>query len=108
MAKTVTATEAKNKLGQILDMAIRDQPVIISNYGRPSSVVISYDEYEEYKSYRKDKNKTLWEKLEKLRKKAVAKNTDLTEEEANKIAMRARDEILDSIVKRKKDKFVKS
>ena len=107
MAKTVTATEAKNKLGQILDMAIRDEPVIISSYGRPSSVIISYDEYEEYKTYRQDKRQEALEKLRAIEKRQNRRNTDLTIEEADRLAMRARNEILDSIVKKNKHRFAK-
>lgn len=107
MAKTVTATEAKNKLGQILDMAVRDEPVIISNYGRPSSVIISYDEYEEYKTYRQIRREEAWAKLERLRKKVSSRNRDMSEADIEKFAQKVRDDVLDSIVKKNQNKFVK-
>ncbi|MES2413292.1 MAG: type II toxin-antitoxin system Phd/YefM family antitoxin [Pseudomonadota bacterium] len=42
---TVSALEAKNRLGQILDAAQRE-PVTITRHGRPYVVVIAVDDYE--------------------------------------------------------------
>jgi prevent-host-death family protein len=42
----ITATDAKNRLGQVLDESQR-QPVFIEKAGRPHSVVISNERYEE-------------------------------------------------------------
>ena len=41
----VTATEAKNRFGQVLEQAQR-QPVVIEKAGRPHSVVMSVAQYE--------------------------------------------------------------
>ncbi|MBS0446530.1 MAG: type II toxin-antitoxin system prevent-host-death family antitoxin [Proteobacteria bacterium] len=41
----VTATEAKNRLGQVLELAQR-QPVFIEKAGRRHSVVLSVEHYE--------------------------------------------------------------
>lgn len=43
----VSSTNLKNKLGQYLEAAIKE-PVIIEKSGRPTSVVISYDEYQRF------------------------------------------------------------
>lgn len=42
--KTVTALEAKNRLGQVIDTALR-QPVTVTGQGRPSVVIVSAEEY---------------------------------------------------------------
>ncbi len=42
----VSATEAKNRLGQVLEQAQR-RPVFIEKAGRPHSVVISNERYEQ-------------------------------------------------------------
>jgi prevent-host-death family protein len=42
----ITATEAKNRLGQVLEQAQR-QPVIIEKAGRRHSVVMSHERYQE-------------------------------------------------------------
>lgn len=44
-AKSVTATEAKNRLGQVLEQA-QIRPVFIEKAGRPHSVVLSIGRYE--------------------------------------------------------------
>src|SRR5262245_40218996 len=45
MAKRVTATVAKNQLGQILRMA-EEEPVYIVKHGKPQTVVIAADAYD--------------------------------------------------------------
>ena len=46
LAVNVSATEAKNKLGQVLDRA-QTEPVFIEKGGRRHSVVLSVAQYEE-------------------------------------------------------------
>lgn len=42
----ITATEAKNKLGAVLDLVVKDgASVLISQYGTPSAVIIPYTTY---------------------------------------------------------------
>ena len=43
--KTITATEAKNKLGAVMDSALTE-PVMIEKSGRNSVVILSASEYE--------------------------------------------------------------
>lgn len=43
--KKVTAIEAKNRFGQLLDAAQRE-PVTVTKKGRPAAVVLSIDDYE--------------------------------------------------------------
>jgi prevent-host-death family protein len=47
--KTVTALEAKNRLGQVIDAAQR-QPVTVTRQGRPSVVILSAEEYDRRQS----------------------------------------------------------
>jgi hypothetical protein len=42
--KTITALEAKNRFGEVMETAQR-QPVAITRNGRPSVVVVSADSY---------------------------------------------------------------
>jgi prevent-host-death family protein len=44
--KTITAREAKNSFGELLDMAQRE-PVIVTKRGRPVSVMLSIEEMQE-------------------------------------------------------------
>ena len=47
--KTLTAREAKNSFGELLDMAQRE-PVIVTKRGRPVSVMLSIEEMQERNS----------------------------------------------------------
>src|SRR5690349_6990005 len=42
--KTVNATEMKNRLGEVLSQA-RKEPVMVTSYGRPTHVVMDYEDY---------------------------------------------------------------
>lgn len=48
--KTITAIEAKNRFGQLIDAAQR-QPVTVTKQGRPSVVVMSVVDYQRRKKY---------------------------------------------------------
>lgn len=43
--KTLSAREAKNGFGNLIDMA-RQQPVLIEKHGRPVVVVLAVEEYD--------------------------------------------------------------
>ena len=63
--QTVTAKEAKNRLGQVIDMALSEKAVAISKNGRDAVVLVSADYFRELSGkqgfikdvYAKDKNK---------------------------------------------------
>jgi prevent-host-death family protein len=42
---TLSASEFQDRVGEALDRSL-SQPVLITKYGRPRNVVLSYDEYE--------------------------------------------------------------
>lgn len=44
--KRMSANDAKQRFGEVLDAAQR-APVIIERHGRPKAIVLSYDEYQE-------------------------------------------------------------
>ncbi|MEL7430453.1 MAG: type II toxin-antitoxin system Phd/YefM family antitoxin [Pseudomonadota bacterium] len=71
MSKVVTATEAKNRFGELLDDAKRE-PVIIQKNGRDQVVMLSVEEYRQIvetsavnPSVRKSLDRSLkqWDKL---------------------------------------------
>jgi len=43
--KTISATEAKNRLGAVMDSALVE-PVMVEKSGRPSVIIVSAQEYE--------------------------------------------------------------
>lgn len=48
--KTISALDAKNRFGQLIDAAQR-QPVTVTKQGRPSVVVMSVQDYERRKKH---------------------------------------------------------
>lgn len=56
--KTLSAREAKNRFGYLIDLA-RQEPIFIEKHGRPVVVVVSVEDYERMrKAYNSMKNKT--------------------------------------------------
>ncbi len=45
-ARSVTATEAKNAFGRVLDLALRDGSVMITRHDTPRAVVLSWQQYQ--------------------------------------------------------------
>lgn len=48
--KTINAKEAQNHFGNLMNSAIKE-PVIINKYGKPFSVLMSYEEYEHFNKF---------------------------------------------------------
>ena len=53
MIKTWQLQEAKNKLSQVVDEAVREGPQIITKHGVETAVVISFEDYRRHYSARK-------------------------------------------------------
>jgi prevent-host-death family protein len=68
MPITVSATEAKVRLGSIIEWAIRESDdVVIESRGRPTAVLISYGEYESIQQLReRARRREALERLESL------------------------------------------
>lgn len=77
--KTITALEAKNRFGQLMDAAQR-QPVTVTKQGRPSVVVMSVEDYQRRKKY-------AWENLLKVMQETGndAARQGLTEEKLDQL-----------------------
>ena|SRR5436190_13711566 len=44
--KTVTASEAKNQFGQVLESALREGAVVITKHDTPKAILLSIEEFE--------------------------------------------------------------
>ncbi len=88
MSRTVTATEAKNRLGALLEaVAERQDEVIVESHGRARAVIVPVDAYEEFKALRDQKRRQdAVSSLRRLREQVRARNKDLSDEEALAIA----------------------
>ena len=86
--KTVSATEAKNRLGTFLGEVSRGETeVIIENHGKPTAVLLSYEAYRQLRELQdRQRRREAMDALRQLRAEVRARNLDLTEEEADAIA----------------------
>ena len=72
--KTVTAADAKNRFGQLLDIAQRE-PVTVTKQGRPAAVMLSVEDYQRIRGAARDR---LLDTVRELQ--AAASAAGLTEE----------------------------
>ena len=102
--RTVSATEAKNRLGAYLREVQRGEgDVIIESHGRPTAVLISYDAYRELRAVQeKQRRQEAMEALWRLRDEVRARNQDLSEEEADAIADEVGREAIARVMERAK------
>ncbi|MCB1742054.1 MAG: type II toxin-antitoxin system Phd/YefM family antitoxin [Gammaproteobacteria bacterium] len=72
--KTISAIEAKNRFGQLLEAAQRE-PVTVTKQGRPAAVVLSVEDYERMRGAARA---SLLESVRRMQQEAAA--AGLTEE----------------------------
>jgi prevent-host-death family protein len=91
MAKTVTATEAKNRLGALMSEVLdTNEPVIIELRGRPKVALISADRLEAFeKLERRRRGEEAWKAFEDLRARQGDRNKDLTDDQIMEMAVEA-------------------
>lgn len=77
--RTITAYEAKNRFGQLLEAAQRE-PVAVTKQGRPVSVVLSVEDYERMRGHT---NNRLLRAMERLSKTAAQRG--LTREKLDQL-----------------------
>jgi len=65
-SSSVTATEAKNQFGQLLERAIKGERVYITRHEAPKAVLISVDDFQALSSHAKTKLKTLTSEFDAL------------------------------------------
>ena len=107
MPRTVSASEAKNRLGTLIQWTLSNQDeVIVESYGRPRVVIMPYDEYQNIVELREQaRRKQALAQLEKLREQIQARNQDLTEEQAFDLADRFAREVAEEMVEEGKIKY---
>ena len=68
MPKTISVSEAKNKLSAMLKWAVENQDeVIVESRGRPKAVILPYTEYEMFQQLReREQRQTALQRLQKL------------------------------------------
>ncbi len=88
MPRTVSATEAKNRLGAIVEYAVKNPDgVIIESRGKPRAVILSFEEYQKVKKAQEQaRRREALEKLRALAEEVRQQNQDLSAEQADELA----------------------
>jgi prevent-host-death family protein len=91
MTRTVTATEAKNRLGALLRAVSEEgETIIIENRRERAAILVSVADYEELQELRKEqKRQQAIEAIRQIAARQAALNSDLGEEEADELVQRA-------------------
>ncbi len=99
MPKTVAANEAKNRLGALLAYVSEEgDEVIVENHGKPRAVIMSIAAYHEVEVLReKQRRADILDRLRALEARLSQRNQDLTEEQANALAVRFSREMVDDL-----------
>jgi prevent-host-death family protein len=105
--KTVSATEAKNRLGSLLaELSNGTEAIVIVHYGNPRAVLVSAEQWDQL-SHARDRLRRLeaWEQLRELAAESSDRNADLTQEEADAIADEIADEAMARVVARARSRW---
>ena len=88
MPRIVTASEAQNNFGALVQWAEENQDnVVVERRGKPAAVIIAYEEYQKLEQLREQKRRRkAFEALEAIRTRVAERNPDLTAEEAYRLA----------------------
>jgi len=109
MPKTVSASDAKTRFGEMIAWAGENQDdVIIESRGRPKAVIISFKEYQNVLEQReRARREEILNQLEQLRSKVSSCNQDLSEEDALALGDRFTREVIDEMIAEGKIKYGK-
>jgi prevent-host-death family protein len=88
MPKTISASEAQNNFGAVIQWAEDNQDdVVVERRGKPAAVIVSYEEYQKLAELREiDKRRKAFEAIEAIRNRVAMRNSDLSAEEAYRLA----------------------
>jgi len=88
MPRTVSSSEVQNNFGAMLQWAEENNDeVVVERRGKPAGVIISYEEYQEVLRLREqDRRRTIFARMESIRKQVAESTPDLTAEEAYRLA----------------------
>ena len=107
MARVISATEAKKRLGQVVTWAAEEgEEVVIQAHGKPKAVIVSYEAYQEFRRLREEaRRREALQQLEALAQKVRERNRDLSPEEAGTLADRFVREVIEEMTHQGKVTF---
>ena len=96
--KTVSATEAKNRLGALIsEVSNGGGAIMIEHHGRPHVVLVSVEEWDEMSQLREVAlRQAAWDEIKKLAAEARERHADLSDDDADAIV----DELVDEAKRR--------
>jgi len=105
--RTMSANEAKQNWGALMRAAREDDGlVIVESHGKPKVIVLSYDEYEAFQTFKEEqRRKELLRRLDAFEARWGGRNTDLSDEQIEEVAVRAGRDINRGAAERHKDRF---
>jgi PHD/YefM family antitoxin component YafN of YafNO toxin-antitoxin module len=88
MARIVSSSEVQNSFGAIAQWTEENREgVVVERRGKPTLAIISYEEYQYLQQLREEKRRReIFNEIEELRREVALRNTDLTPEEAYRLA----------------------
>ena len=88
--RTVSANEAKQRWGAMMKAVTEGEDVIVESHGKPKAVVISPEAFEELRRARvRQRREEASQLLREIEATYDGRNDDLSDEEIEKIAVRA-------------------
>lgn len=107
MPKTISVSEAKNKLSEMLRWAVEHgDSVVVESRGQPQAVIVPYGEYEEFRALREQaRRREALQRLEALAERIQERNADLSPDEAEQLAEAISQETIRRMVDEDKVRF---
>ncbi len=99
MPKTMTATDAKVRLGAMIDWTVEEgDELIIESRGKPKAVLMSYAEFEKVQRLRETaRRQEALRQLQALAERVSERNKDLNQESADALADRFVRDVIDDL-----------
>ncbi len=100
MTKTVSATEAKARLGALLQQAAEeDEAIVIASRGKPRAVLLSFDRYSQMQAIVEEtRRRQLLDRLEALGRRLQESGHSLSPEEVERLAERFGREFVEELI----------
>ncbi|MFZ1721662.1 MAG: type II toxin-antitoxin system Phd/YefM family antitoxin [Microgenomates group bacterium] len=107
VAKTVSVTEAKSKLSELFDWAVKNKDeIIVENRGNPKAVIVSYEYYEELLALgEKSRRQEAMQKLCDIAQAVNQSKTTISKKESEEIADKISREAIRNLSKKGKVHF---
>ncbi len=110
MTRSVSATEAKAKLSDLMKWAVKTgDDVIIQSRGYPQVVIVPYKEYEELRQLKeRARRAAIIAELQQIAREVQAQNEDLSYEQAEALADEITRAAIDQLEAKGKIRFERS